>query len=303
VSTPWKPFGHISNFLEVAEGVDDIRTVVNETKINLNQIHEETLHQKVCKWLKPPNPSTSHNKALKRRHPKTGMWFPEGPRFAKWKTDKNRVLWLHGIPGCGKTILTSAIIENVGNMVSSSQVMLYFYFDFNDADKLSLDNMIRSCIYQLYHQRGDTRKLLDPLFASCEDGLQQPSTESLCSTFLQMMIQMDDVFIVLDALDECRTRKGSRMEGLLSWLRTTVSESDNTHLLVTSRLEEDIQSAFSNWIRPQEIVPIQGHHITRDIRAYVQTRVVEDEGLQRWRSRPEVQREIETALITRVDGM
>jgi DNA replication protein DnaC len=58
-------------------------------------------------------------------------------------------LWIYGIPGCGKTILSSAIIENLRASLGS-QFVLYFYFDFNNTAKQSLQNMIRSLISQLY---------------------------------------------------------------------------------------------------------------------------------------------------------
>lgn len=43
-----------------------------------------------------------------------------------------------------------------------------------------------------------------------------------------------------------------------------------------------------------DIVPIQSDLIADDIRAYVHTRVREDNGFKRWRSLPEVQDEIES---------
>ena len=77
----------------------------------------------------------------------------------------------------------------------------------------------------------------------------------------------------------------------------------NLHLLVTSRQEEDIESALKRWACIEDIVPIQSIHITDDIRGYIRARVRHDDGLQRWRSRPEVQEEIETILTVKADGM
>ena len=62
------------------------------------------------------------------------------------------------------------------------------------------------------------------------------------------MQQVNESFIKLNALDECRTRKGTETEGLLSWMKGTLSMLRNTHLLITSRSEEDIESALSKWI-------------------------------------------------------
>jgi hypothetical protein len=96
------------------------------------------------------------------------------------------------------------------------QILLYFYFDFTDTDKQTLNNVIRSLISQLYHKRKDTEKLLDSLFTSCNNGRSQPTVESLCKVFLQMIDQAQEIYIVLDALNECRIRKGLQSEGLLA---------------------------------------------------------------------------------------
>jgi hypothetical protein len=119
-----------------------------------------------------------------------------------------------------------------------------------------------------------------------------------------MIEQVKEVWIVLDALDECRTRKGPPTEGLLSWISYLLSsEQRNVHLLVTSRPEQDINSKVSEFACNDDIVRIRSDLITNDINAYVRTRVRQSEGLKRWRSRPEVQGEIENRLMEQANGM
>jgi hypothetical protein len=119
-----------------------------------------------------------------------------------------------------------------------------------------------------------------------------------------MMEQVKEVWLVLDALDECSTRKGKSTEGLLPWIgEVFYSEQRNVHVLVTSRPEQDIKSELMKFACNNDVMPIQSSLITDDIRAYVRTRVREDEGLKRWRNRPNVQDEIETRLIEKADGM
>ena len=119
-----------------------------------------------------------------------------------------------------------------------------------------------------------------------------------------MIEQVKEVWIVLDALDECTSRKGAPTEGLLSWIRDLVnSEQRNVHLLVTSRPEHDIKSRVSEFADKDGMIPIQSDLITDDIHAYVRTRVRQDEGLKRWQSQPEVQNEIESRLMEKANGM
>lgn len=119
-----------------------------------------------------------------------------------------------------------------------------------------------------------------------------------------MIEQAKEVWIVLDALDECRTRRGSPTEGLLLWIADLLKlKQRNVHFLATSRPEQDIKSEISEWVQDDNVVPIQSDLITNDIRAYVHTRVREDNGLKRWRSSPDVQGEIETRLVQKANGM
>jgi Cdc6-like AAA superfamily ATPase len=259
--------------------------------------------EKIYRWLSPPDPSTNFINALKQRQKGSGLWFLKGDTFAKWKTRRNSFLWLHGIPGCGKTILSSTIVDELQTSLSS-RTLLYFYFDFNDNRKQTLDSTIRSLISQLYHLSDVNFKLLESLFSSCEAGRHQPSCESLHKVLLQIIEEVKEVWIVLDALDECRTRRGPPTEGLLSWLKDLLnSEQRNIHLLVTSRPEQDIKSAISELACNDDIISIQSELISDDIHAYVHTRVREDDGLKRWRSKPKIQDEIVTVLTAKAGGM
>jgi hypothetical protein len=185
------------------------------------------------------------------------------------------------------------------------QLLLYFYFDFTDASKQTLHNVIQSLISQLYHKRKDTQNLLDSLFSSCDNGRRQPTCESLCKVFLQMINQAQKIYIVLDALDECSTRKGPSSEGLLLWIQSLLEQKQgNVCLLMTSRPEHDIELVLRNLAQSEEdIVPLQSNVVDNDIRSYVHTRVREGNGLKRWQSQPDVLNEIETQLMEKANGM
>ena len=46
-----------------------------------------------------------HNEARQKRVGKTCEWIFEVAEFKSWVLGTNGVLWLHGLPGCGKTVL------------------------------------------------------------------------------------------------------------------------------------------------------------------------------------------------------
>jgi len=269
---------------------------------NIKDLGLEQRRAELHRWLSPPDPSTNYNKALQQRQEGTGLWFLRSDTFATWKSQQNSFLWLYGIPGCGKTILSSSVIKHIKDL--PNQHLLYFYFDFSDHKKQTLEHVVCSLISQLYHTRKETQKPLDALFLSCDVGKSQPSCESLCKVLMQMIEQIKEVWIVLDALDECSTRKGRSTDGLLSWIRNLVKlEQRNIHLLVTSRPEQDIRSGLGDLVHKENTISIQSDLISGDIHAYVHTRIREGEGLRRWREQPEIQDEIKSALTQKANGM
>ena len=223
--------------------------------------------------------------------------------YIQWKAQQNSTLWLYGIPGCGKTILSSTIVEDLESTLPTA-TLLYFYFDFSDNHKQTLDSMVRSLIIQLYRKSKNAQKQLDSLFSSCEDVNRQPAHESLCKVLLHMVDSLEHTYIILDALDECSTRAGPRTEGLLSWIRDLLgSGPKNVQFLVTSRPEHDIQSTLTKVVNEDYRIPIQSDLIRGDINAYIHTRVREGSGLKRWQEHPDVQEEIEAVLRRKANGM
>ncbi|KAF2726518.1 hypothetical protein EJ04DRAFT_571199 [Polyplosphaeria fusca] len=166
---------------------------------------------KLCKirqWLSAPDPSTNYQKALKLRQADTGLWFLESKEYTRWKTAATSPLWLYGIPGCGKTVLSSTVLHNVLEHCQGDpgKVTAYFFFDFNDAQKQNHEMMVRSLLCQLLQQSIRIPASLDTLFSSSENGQRQPSAHALLETLRSMIHELPQVYIVLDALDECAQR-------------------------------------------------------------------------------------------------
>jgi chromosomal replication initiation ATPase DnaA len=274
-------------------------TNVRDTRETDQGLRFDHHQNEIRSWLSAPDPSMNYIKALRSRHQGTGAWFIDGKAFANWKKQSKSFLWLHGNPGCGKTVLSSTIIEHLSNVATPDQVLLYFYFDFNDNNKQTLENMLRSLVNQLYQRQPDTRELLDDLRESFEEGYQQLSEQTLRDVLLAMLSKVDDVSIILDALDESST-----ITDLLAWLRSVLeTQSIACRILVTARRQEDIESVLQHWMRPEDRINIHHSGMEEDIRAYIHHMVRNSEELERWQRVPEVQDEIETRLMEKSDGM
>ncbi|THW01808.1 hypothetical protein D6D26_04814, partial [Aureobasidium pullulans] len=130
----------------------------------------------------------------------TGVWLIQGKEYQVWKTRPHSFLWLCGISGSGKTILSSIILRNL--LGGTPDHVGYFYFDFNDQRKRSLEDMLRSLLAQLYRKISTASQSLDKMCSSNLHGTQQPSLQQMQDTFKIIVSSLGDVFIVMDALDE-----------------------------------------------------------------------------------------------------
>ncbi|KAK6506871.1 hypothetical protein TWF481_005331 [Arthrobotrys musiformis] len=288
----------------ISQDANEIRSNVEDIRQDIDYLISREGQATMRSWISPPDPSTNYNAALREHQPGSGLWFLEGPTFTEWKTQRNSLLWLHVIPGCGKTVLSSIIITHLKQIYPRR--LLYFFFDYKDINKQSLEKMLRSLISQLYHQFvEDSSRILEALFASCNGGKDQPACRSLWEAFSSMVERIGEIWLVLDALDECGIRK--RKE-LLSWIQdiTTDSESRNIHLLITSRRETDIASVVEKCTARCGILHIKSDLISEDINAYIKFRVQEDAEFSRWRDHTTTEHNrvlIEKTLSNKSNGM
>lgn len=255
----------------------------------------------ILRWLSAPDASADQSDALKRRIDKTGAWFISRQQYDDWKSGRDSFAWLYGIPGCGKTILTSTVVEDVFRHCASDSkhAVAYFYFKADDASKKTHEGMLRALIKQLFEQGNRESQALKRLSKS----QQQPTVSQLLSTLKDMVSEFDEIFFILDALDECEERNDllDDLEQIYQW------KTANLHILVTSRDEKEIKEFMEDSIEPLCTtlgkIQISAALVKEDIRAYVRERLRTDKGLKRFRKQPEIQEEIENALTEKAEGM
>ncbi|KAG8405730.1 hypothetical protein J3458_021669 [Metarhizium acridum] len=118
------------------------------TKAATDSTTSDLLTDKVKRWLCPPDPSTNANHARKLRHEGTGAWLLKSPVFQEWHSGLRRHLWLNGLAGYGKTVLSATVLDHLTE--GSDRLILNFFFDFSDTTKQTLDGMLWSLAFQLY---------------------------------------------------------------------------------------------------------------------------------------------------------
>ena len=148
-----------------------------------------------------------------------------------------------------------------------SVALAYFYFDFNDTENQKVSTLVSSLVVQLCSKRDDPPEQLVGLFKECKQSRRRATMREL-KTLLSLLVRdLEDVFIVIDALDECP--KGYERGELLQLIRDIKSWSlPNLHLLSTSRQEPDIEDELTPLLTSAAI-PIQGSEVESDIKLYI----------------------------------
>ncbi|KAJ5283126.1 hypothetical protein N7505_001106 [Penicillium chrysogenum] len=165
----------------------------------------------VNQWLSPVNAASNHTSATKLRHRGTGHWFLDGPKFQEWAFTDNSFLWLHAIPGAGKTILASTVIEWLRDKKQSSDVAVaYFYCDYKDKQKQSPTRIISTLLSMLASRNDDVFERMQAFFQQQykENPAYAPDFDELLNNFSHFMgDSFQQIFIVVDALDESEDRE------------------------------------------------------------------------------------------------
>ncbi|KAM5359065.1 hypothetical protein ACJA88_015226 [Fusarium oxysporum] len=245
----------------ISEVLSSIESTGNETKHAVMSMASDHRFARIERWLSPPDCSTNANLARERRHPGTGTWLLNSPAFQEWKLGSRQHLWLHGLAGCGKTILSTTILDHL--LQINTHTTLAFFFDFSEPKKQKLENLLRSLAIQLYHTGNEAARRLDSLFNSHDDGRRQPDTTALSACVDTMIQTAGKGFIIIDALDECTTR-----EELLHWIRGLASS--NAQLLVTGRPEAEFQGEIPRLFDERNCVLLDKQAVNADIRSYVE---------------------------------
>ncbi|OJD11271.1 hypothetical protein AJ78_07924 [Emergomyces pasteurianus Ep9510] len=261
----------------------------------------DTLHQNIARWLSAIDPLSNHRQAKSKWHPNTALWFTQSKHFEWWMAGAPAFCWLHGILGCGKTVMSCAVIEHLRHHLKfkPASALAYFYFDFSDPDKMTPDGMVRSLIKQFLHQCDTLPQRLVSLYEKSRSGNYEPEPSEF-RTILRYFIDLfDESFIVLDALDEC-----SDASAVLHIINDVLDNRfSKAHFLATSRKTRIIEEGVDSLQGRIQKVPMDIEKVNADIRVFVHECLQTDSRFKRWKNYPDIQEEIKTKTTNKSDGM
>ncbi|PBK93366.1 hypothetical protein ARMGADRAFT_1030020 [Armillaria gallica] len=230
--------------------------------------------QEVVKWLEPLHSEAKLQGVRERRQLGTCEWLLSHDLFVSWFESSGSFLWLNGIPGNGKTLLASFVIDHLKKRVASDEIVLFAFVDFQDVRSTDVVVLLRTLLAQLLDNCKPEDFVKDRDFAELEKTMQRHHADR--PKFLQYLVELlgkasgpwKRVFVVIDALDEC-TQTGRRES--IAAIRKLASAGSKVSVFVTSRAEQDIVDVLSGVLTISLVDEAQ--RVKDDIRRFIEDKM------------------------------
>jgi hypothetical protein len=249
----------------------------------------------ILDWLTPVDYASQQNDFISRRQAGTGQWLLDSAEFKAWVETERETLFCPGIPGAGKTILTSIVVDNLTTRFRNDESIgiAYVYCNFRQKNDQKTQDLLASLLKQLAQRRPFLPDSVKSLYETHRSTRTRPSLEEISGTLQSMTALYSKVFIIVDALDECQTSDGCRSRFLSEIFALQAKYGAN--IFATSRsipeITEQFEGSMSLEIRASEY----------DVRRYVDGHMTHLPSFVR--QNQDLQEKIKAEIVKTVDGM
>lgn len=247
----------------------------------------------ILNWLTAADYAPQHSDFIGRHQKATGQWFLDSEEFQSWLRTSGSTLFCPGIPGAGKTIMVAMVIDYLQRKYQDDQAtgIAYIYCSFRWKDEKSAQDLLSSLLKQLAQTGSMLHESVTRLYGHHQRSRTRPSIDEISKTHQSVAAAYSRVFIVIDALDECRD---SARTSLLTELFDMQAKT-GLKILATSREIHEIPIHFEKSLS-LEVRATEG-----DVREYLDGHMFQLPGFVR--DDPKLRDEVKTKIVNLVDGM
>ncbi|KAF4438202.1 ankyrin repeat [Fusarium acutatum] len=212
----------------------EFREPIFETKEQVGAMYrsnqgEEEL--KILDWLQATDYTAEQESFFQQHQPGTGQQFTSSGEFERWLGTKNTMLFCSGMPGAGKTILTAITVDYLKTRFKDDHGtgVTYVYCSYQTTKKQKVRDLFTSLLKQLAQSQDPFPAALKSLYVEKCNGKERPSPHDITKALRDVINSFDQVFIMVDAIDEFEAT-----ESLFSEL-SSLQEHTMANLFITSR--------------------------------------------------------------------
>ncbi|OAL19334.1 hypothetical protein AYO22_09878 [Fonsecaea multimorphosa] len=221
------------------QGVRDELRVIEVVDVRqITEMIHAGKHWEMMAWLSRVNFWVKQESILQRAQEGTGQWILRHPKFTSWVARECGLLWCHGEPGVGKTILTSIVIEHLAKSKKENEALAWIYADYREHSNLTMENLLSNILAQLFQQHGElSQSMMKSLGVNWQEA--KPTLVQYRTWLQDERRRCGRTTVIIDALDELPNRDlGERFIDELRQLRPPI------RLLVTSRPYPEMRKFF-----------------------------------------------------------
>jgi len=190
----------------------------------------------------------------------TCRWFLQHPKYINWRNaGHSNLLWVSGDPGCGKSVLSSFLVDNLtanppkGKIPETALLApyttLYFFCDDKIQEHRDAPAIVRGILHQLVvDQPGLVKRHFGKRFRPRGTAVANELV-TLWDLFVAVCQDREcpPLIIIIDALDECEEQSRTRFLSLIAAFysnRSGSSKGNSVKMLITSRPEVSIADSL-----------------------------------------------------------
>ncbi|KAI9766762.1 MAG: hypothetical protein M1839_004766 [Geoglossum umbratile] len=204
---------------------------------------------------------------IKRRQEGTGTWLLHTNEFDIWLNQRNKALYCSGIPGAGKTILTSIVVDYLCSKYRTdfSVGIAYLYCNFRQQHQQKPEDLLSSLLKQLVQKQASVPESVKNLYEHHNRERTRPLFTEILEALESVAAQYSRALIIVDALDECGVSDGEHQKFLSAIFNLQVKTGAN--IFATSRINDNIAKLF------EVALSLQIRAKDEDIKSYLDGRM------------------------------
>jgi hypothetical protein len=219
--------------------------------VKLLRYQEDRLQSDVLNWLTPINYAPQHNALSSQRLEDSGKWFLDSDEFKNWVDNEGKTLFCQGIPGAGKTFITSAVVDELIKKAEegsnkaeeeSGVGIAYIYCGFQQKNEPKALDFLTSLLKQLAEHRPSLPASIKGLRAKHESKRTRPTFDDISKALRSTGTEYSRLFIVIDALDEFPEEGGGQAKFMSEVF--ALQSACGANIYATSRFSDKIAKSF-----------------------------------------------------------